>query len=169
MKKIIKKVLKYIFNVQTRSEYLGTVKPSFWAKVLWFMGRGTRNIAIIASFGVVAVVSAVSWNKLHPVTVYAEREVVKEVKGHAPIMDKIAICESGGKHIDPATGQVLMRSNVNKSVDVGKYQINSVWYKKATELKLDVTKEADNEKMAYWLYENRGTGDWYASKDCWQK
>jgi hypothetical protein len=62
-----------------------------------------------------------------------------------------------------------MRSNTNKSVDIGKYQINSVWFKKATELGLDITKEEDNEAMAYWIYENRGTGDWYSSQSCWSK
>jgi hypothetical protein len=23
--------------------------------------------------------------------------------------------------------------------------------------------------MAYWIYENRGTGDWYSSEKCWKK
>lgn len=98
--------------------------------------------------------------------VYAEKEVVKEVRVKAPVMDRIAKCESGNTHYDK-NGQVLMRSNTNKSVDVGKYQINSVWFGKASELGLDITKESDNEKMAYWIYENRGTGDWYASAKCW--
>jgi hypothetical protein len=62
-----------------------------------------------------------------------------------------------------------MRANTNKTVDIGRYQINSVWNKKASELGLDLTIEADNEKMAYWIYENRGTGDWYSSEKCWKK
>ena len=101
--------------------------------------------------------------------VYAEKEVVKEVRVKAPIMDKIAKCESGNTHLDPKTGQVLMRGNTNKTVDIGRYQLNSVWHKKATELGLDLTKDADNEKFAYWLFENRGTEDWYSSKSCWAK
>lgn len=101
--------------------------------------------------------------------VYAEKEVVKEVRLKAPVMERIAFCESGGQHIEKKTGQVIMRSNTNKTVDVGKYQINSVWFKKATELGLDITKEVDNEKFAYWLYENRGTNDWVYSRDCWSR
>ena len=73
-----------------------------------------------------------------PVKVFADKEVIVEVKAKAPIMDRIALCESGGKHIEEKTGQVVMRSNTNKSVDIGKYQINSVWFKKATELGLDL-------------------------------
>ena len=58
-------------------------------------------------------------------TVMAEKTVTIEVKGKAAVMDRIAICESGGKHYAPS-GQVIMRSNTNNSVDVGKYQINSI-------------------------------------------
>ena len=101
--------------------------------------------------------------------VYAEKIVEVTVKNKVPVMERIAKCESGGQHVDKKTGQVIMRSNTNKTVDVGKYQINSIWFKKAGELGLDITKEKDNEAFAYWLYENRGTQDWYASKDCWSR
>jgi len=102
-------------------------------------------------------------------TVYADREIIKEVRVKAPVMERIAKCEAGGQHGEKATGQVVMRSNTNKTVDIGKYQINTVWFKKAHELGYDVTTEKGNEDMAYWLYENRGTNDWYASRDCWAK
>ena len=106
--------------------------------------------------------------KFNPVTVTEEKEVIVEVV-NAPILDRIATCESGGKHYGK-TGQVLMVGNQNGSVDVGKYQINvSVWGKKATELGLNLTDEKDNKTMAEWIYANRGTEDWYASKQCWSK
>lgn len=127
-----------------------------------------RVLMVMAGFSVIGW-SVYAGSNYVPRTVYAEKEVVVEVKSHAPIMDKIAQCESGNSHIDKKTGQVLMRANTNKTVDVGKYQINSVWYKKAGELGLDITKEKDNETMAYWIYENRGTGDWVYSQDCWKK
>lgn len=101
--------------------------------------------------------------------VFAKQEVIKEVKGKAPVMERIAKCESGNSHIDPKTGQVYMLANTNKTVDVGKYMINTVWHKKAKELGLDITKEVDNEKMAYWLYETMGTEPWVYSKHCWNK
>jgi hypothetical protein len=96
------------------------------------------------------------------------KEVPVEIATKAPIMEKIAHCESGGKHYGKS-GQVIFNANTNGSVDVGKYQINTVWFAKATEMGLDVTKEEDNEAMARWIYENRGTEDWYSSKSCWQK
>lgn len=95
------------------------------------------------------------------------------VQAEAPVLDRIADCESGsGKgtatHYDK-NGQVLLRGNKNGTVDVGKYQINSVWYAKATELKLDLTKEEDNKKMAEHIYANYGTEPWFASKKCWMR
>lgn len=104
--------------------------------------------------------------------VFAEKEVVKVVKedkGTTPVMERIAKCESGNSHVDPKTGQVYMLANTNKTVDVGKYMINTVWHKKAKELGLDITKEVDNEKMAYWIYENVGTSPWSASLHCWNR
>lgn len=94
--------------------------------------------------------------------------VVKAESKIPPIMQKIAECESKNQHFDK-NGQVLMRSNTNRSVDVGRYQINTVWFAKATEMGLDITLEKDNEKMAMWIYENRGTRDWYSSQNCWSK
>lgn len=127
-----------------------------------------RTMVVMAGLSVIGW-SVYAGSNYVPRTVYAEKEVVVTVKGHSPVMDRIAQCESGGSHYDKKTGQVIMRANTNKTVDVGKYQINSVWYKKATELGLDITKEKDNEAMAYWIYENRGTGDWIYSSNCWSK
>ncbi len=101
-----------------------------------------------------------------------EVEVIKEVEvtRKAAVMERIMKCESGGKHFDPKTGQVYTKSNDNKTVDIGKYMINEYyWGKKATEMGLDLTKEVDNEKMAYWIYENHGTEPWIWSKACWSK
>lgn len=89
------------------------------------------------------------------------------------VLNRIADCESGNGKAGTAThydknGQVLLRGNTNKTVDVGKYQVNSVWFKKATELGYDITTEAGNKAMAEWIYLNRGTGDWYSSESCWK-
>ena len=100
------------------------------------------------------------------VTVFMDREVIKEVDARAPVMDRIAKCESGGKHLDK-NGQVLMRPNTNGTVDVGVYQINSVHFSTATAMGLDITKEADNRTFAYYLYKTQGTEPWYSSKHCW--
>jgi hypothetical protein len=102
-----------------------------------------------------------------------EKEVIKEVQIEAPVLDRIAGCESQGNRNSKGThfdknGQVLMRSNTNRTVDLGKYQINTIWFAKATELGLDLTRENDNKKMAEWIYANRGTGDWSASAKCWK-
>lgn len=100
----------------------------------------------------------------------------------APVLDRIADCESGvrkpsgmavegsARHLDPKTGQVIMRANTNGTVDIGKYQINEYyWGKKASELGLDLTKEKDNKAMAEWIYKNKGTTDWSSSQKCWYR
>jgi len=127
---------------------------------------------VVRTLMVMAILSSLGWamyagSAFMPVTVYAEKEVVKEVEAQAPILKRIAKCESSDMHFKD--GQVLVRPNTNGTVDIGRYQINSVWNKKATELGLDLTKEVDNEKMARWIYSNRGTGDWSASAKCWAK
>jgi hypothetical protein len=108
-------------------------------------------------------------NTVKPETVYAEKQVEVVVEADAPILAKIAKCESGNKHYDK-NGQVLMRSNKNGSIDIGKYQINEKsWGKAASKLGFNLTDEKDNEAMAKYIYANRGTEDWYASKSCWMK
>lgn len=98
-----------------------------------------------------------------------EKEVVKEIEVEAPVLDRIAKCESGGNHY-AKSGQVLVVGNSNKSVDVGKYQINAqIWGAKATELKLNLFVEKDNEEFAKYLYRTHGTEPWVWSKKCWNK
>lgn len=128
--------------------------------------RFMRKVFIV-SF-VVGSVSGGYWlggKTMRPVTVYADPVYIEK---DAPVLDKIAKCESNDKHTGKS-GQVLISANTNGTVDVGRYQINTVWFAKATELGLDLTKESDNKKMAEWIYANRGTEDWVYSKTCWQK
>lgn len=104
---------------------------------------------------------------------HANVEVVKEVevksKELPPVLQRIIKCESGGKHYDK-NGQVLMRANNNKTVDIGIGQINEFyWGKKATELGYDLTNEQDNLAFTVWLYENHGTEPYVWSKGCWNR
>lgn len=167
----IEKPLKVFWNGKLLREVYPHATPF---QVFRFkLYRLTRKLAIVASIIAIVYTAFLLGSKLNPATVYTKAEVIKEVDTPSPIMQRIAGCESqgsaklSGTHFDK-NGQVLMRSNTNKSVDVGKYQINTVWFAKATELGLDITLEKDNEKMAYWIYKNRGTGDWYSSRSCWQ-
>lgn len=136
----------------------------FKYKVRKFLRKVFITAVIIASIVGIFKLGGI----LNPATIVTKAEIIKEVEVKAPILDRIAKCESPTGHWK--NGQVVMRSNKDHSVDVGKYQINnSAWGAKATELGLNLTVEKDNEAMAIWIYKNRGTGDWYASKDCWMK
>lgn len=132
--------------------------------------RKMVKLTVIATLIVVGAYSALQVGaKMYPHTVYAVQEKVVEVEVQAPILERIAKCESGGKHFGK-TGQVLAVGNTNKSVDVGTYQINvSVWGAKATEMGLNLFDEKDNEKFAKYLYANFGSEPWIHSKHCWNK
>jgi hypothetical protein len=119
---------------------------------------------------VVAILFATYWFGwvMSTEEIIKEVEVVKEVAVHAPVMDRIANCESGNKHFDK-NGQVLMRGNTNRTVDLGVYQINTVWFADATKQGYDLTKETDNRAYAHYLYGKYGTEPWYSSKKCWNK
>jgi len=137
---------------------------SFKAAVRRFVHR----VLIITLAGLALYSAAWIGSTFFPYTVYATNEVKVPVDPAYPVLDRIAKCESGSQHWSKS-GQVIFNANTNGTVDVGKYQINTVWFAQATELGLDLTKEADNEKMAKWIYLNHGTEPWYSSEACWSK
>jgi hypothetical protein len=85
-----------------------------------------------------------------------------------PVLERILQCESDGQHY-ATTGQVLIKINKNGTYDTGLYQINSIWGQQATALGYDLTRKEDNKAFALWLYKNKGTEAWFASKQCWNK
>lgn len=101
--------------------------------------------------------------------VYKQKEVIKEIPIKAPIMERIAKCESPTGHYGK-NGQVTVRANKNGTVDIGSRQINNYyWGAKATEMGLNLWIEQDNIKMGDWIYQNYGTEPWSSSKKCWSK
>jgi len=141
-----------------------TPKGTFNTKLrkVWHYTKITAAISIVFAAAVFTVAAS-----LATTTVTASTTIV-QTPVQSPVLDRIAQCESGGHQYAPS-GQVLMKPNTNGTIDVGKYQINSVWFKKATELGYNLTNEADNKAMAEWIYQNKGTGDWASSAHCWNK
>ncbi|MEK7085282.1 MAG: hypothetical protein AAB904_02000 [Patescibacteria group bacterium] len=93
-------------------------------------------------------------------------EKAEEVPAIPDVLEKIAACESRGRHFDK-NGNVLR--GVNKH-DIGKYQINvNYWGDLARELGHDIFTEEGNEKMALAIYHKYGTKPWKWSKHCWSK
>jgi hypothetical protein len=110
---------------------------------------------------------------LYPHIVYAEKVVEVPVETDIPILNRIIMCESGGKQLG-ADGQILVNINVQqdgtKSIDVGIGQVNvTAWGKLATKMGFDLTKESDNKAFTKWLFLNKGSEPWYSSKKCWSK
>ena len=135
-----------VFKYKVRKYIIKTLKYSFYASLVY------------AGF--------VSGLYLAPQHSYANEKIVT-VESKSPVMDRIAKCESGG--INTKNGQVIIKANSNGTTDVGIYQINSIWNKKASELGYNLTKEEDNRAFASWLYKNYGTEPWVYSKSCWNK
>jgi hypothetical protein len=95
-----------------------------------------------------------------------ERTLVVEVEGPedpSVIMEKIAKSESGGTHYRK-DGTLIKNLNKNGTIDFGKFHINSAWEAKAASMGMNIYLPEGNDAFAYWLFENRGTEDWYSSK-----
>lgn len=145
----------YIRSGDGRFSSLGRKIKNFFRKCIW--------VSVIASL-VYGVYLAGGIFQPRAIAV----ESIVEVDKPSPVLERIIKCESGGKHFD-RSGQVLMRSNTNKTVDLGLAQINTVWFAKATELGYDLTKEEDNRAMATWIIKNKGTSPWSATFSCWNR
>lgn len=104
----------------------------------------------------------------HPTVALAYKDVIKEIETPSPVMERISHCESNGSHLNKS-GQVVVKVNTNGTYDTGKYQINSIWNKKATQMGLNLSNEKDNEAFAMYLYKNYGTVPWNSSINCWNK
>ncbi len=155
--------------MKTNKWFGNQFRSSLYIRVKRGLGSVVGGYVKIASMLTLVYVVALLGAKYLNVPVYAEVQVVKEVSVEfkAPIMDKIAHCESSGTH--KKDGQVVFKANTNGTVDIGKYQINSIWNKQATKLGYDLTNEADNKAFAMYLYANYGTAPWSASAKCWSK
>lgn len=126
-----------------------------------------RVMIVLAAFCTLGWTSYLTTRFVSPVTVLAEKEVVKEVEMNtSPVMERILKCESGGTQTK--NGQVLVHVNSDGSYDQGMFQINSIWNKKASELGYNLAIEKDNRAFAMYLYKTHGTEPWYSSKSCWK-
>lgn len=84
--------------------------------------------------------------------------LVREEFTDAPIMIKVARCESRFKNVP---GEL--------SDDFGPFQINYIHLPELTKLDLDRTSIEDNIKFARILYTRGGLQPWENSKHCWSK
>lgn len=154
------KVKVWWHGKRLRDMYVGAT----WFEVLkWRLYRFLRK-AVILSFIGGMVFGAFKLGSMTTADITYAAPVTIEVVRKAPVLDRIAKCESGGSHLDK-NGQVI----INTTRDAGKYQINvPIWGKKATELGYNLMIEEDNEAFAHWLYENYGTEPWIHSAKCWR-
>lgn len=96
-----------------------------------------------------------------------DEEIVREYFKDAPVMIRIAFCESTFRQNDK-DGNVLR--GVQNSKDVGIMQINEYFHAdKAKQMNLDIHAIEGNMEFARYLFEREGTRPWNASKKCWNR
>lgn len=96
-----------------------------------------------------------------------DEEIVREYFKDAPVMIRIAFCESTFRQNDK-DGNVLR--GVQNSKDVGIMQINEYFHAdKAKQMNLDIHVIEGNMEFARYLFEREGTRPWNASKKCWNR
>ena len=84
-----------------------------------------------------------------------------------PVMQRIAQCESRGRHFT-RDGKVT-RGKQNPH-DTGLFQINAVvWGKRAQALGYDLHTLEGNAQMARYIFDNYGSGPWQSSAACWNR
>ncbi len=92
---------------------------------------------------------------------------LKEYFKDAPIMAKVAFCES--THTQFVAPGVVHRGVVN-SKDVGIFQINERYHLNTSKkMGIDIYSIEGNMEYARHLYETQGLQPWSASKPCWGK
>jgi hypothetical protein len=98
------------------------------------------------------------------------RGVESKVKAYfsdAPIMQKIAYCESRNRQF--ATDGSSLRGVVN-SRDVGIFQVNEKYHlADSKKMGIDIHTIEGNMKYARHLYKSQGTQPWSSSSPCWGK
>ena len=95
------------------------------------------------------------------------KQFVDSYFADAPIMAKIAYCESRYRQYD--TDGSIFRGKVNDQ-DVGIMQVNEYYHSATAEkLGLDLYTIQGNVAYARYLYEKEGTRPWSSSEPCWGK
>lgn len=95
------------------------------------------------------------------------KKFVTDYFADAPIMARIAGCESTFRHV--STEGLVRRGKVNKH-DIGVMQINELYHgDTAKEMGLNIYDIEDNVKYARYLYEKQGVKPWASSQPCWGK
>lgn len=131
------------------------------AKIIW-------TVVLIGLGSAVGLAVGFTQSTVKADTITNTIEVPVEMK--APVLDRIAQCESHNKQF-LTNGDVVTNTNTNGSVDVGRYQINlsADHIKQMAKLGINPLTDEGNATYAKYLYANVGTSPWSSSSGCWNK
>lgn len=142
---------------------------SFWSKIKYRFNQVFR-ILKLGSFCLAALAIAFYAGQFSTsVSIYAA-PVVTTITAPAPVLDRIAKCESKSGQFN-SKGDVVTNVNTNGTVDVGAYQINlsAEHIKQMAKMGINPFTADGNKQYAEYLYQNVGTGPWVSSANCWNK
>jgi hypothetical protein len=103
-----------------------------------------------------------------------QKTIVIEKKDPIKVLEVVASCESGERAgITPGRqfykdGGLVYGINTNRTLDIGKYQINTSNEDDAREKGWDIYTEDGNRAMAHYMYEKEGLKPWNSSRHCWK-
>lgn len=171
----MKNIIALYNFVFVRKELKDIYPHATWTKQAKYHARnGFRYILILLTFFSVGYTSARIYNYLNPI-VRAQTVTIevpkKESLSDYPMLEKICNAEVTGNankksHQFNTDGSVV-RGRIDKS-DIGYCQINERYNNDlARKLGYDIYSEDGNQQFAIYLFKNRGTEPWNASKDMW--
>lgn len=141
----------------------------YYAGWTWFWSK----VSVAAAVLVIGTYGYTTFEQAN--TVYAQNVIVSAKDQMAPVLQRIADCESGNGnpntgHQFNKDGTIVHHVNANGTTDVGMWQINMNEGNIEIMVKhnFNVLTEDGNHAMAVWLYENVGTGPWMSSYKCWK-
>jgi hypothetical protein len=87
---------------------------------------------------------------------------LEKLYNKAPIMRKVAWCESRHRQYDESGDPLIGFSGADK----GYFQINRVHWQTAREMGINLNTKQGNARFALYLYNKKGTQPWFASEKC---
>lgn len=131
----------------------------------------TRKYQVKKKRQCVAMVGAILASLAITTATYANPRIERLVRSYfkdAPVMVRIAKCESGFHHYDPHRPSRLLTNPDPRSSASGVFQILLKTHgPTAAKLGIDLRTVEGQLQYARHLYRQNGTRDWTASRSCW--
>lgn len=149
----------------TKGQFI--MKTTFIAATKYHLKRIFRIISL-STFTALIIALAITYGAYTTQSTVSYAQVTTTTTPSYPILKKVATCESKGQQFHK-DGTLVFHINTNNTIDIGEYEINSIWEAKSISLGYNIYTAEGNYNMALYLFTNYGTEPWASSKPCWIK